>query len=364
MNYLDASCICEALCNAFGSSQTIKKSPINRTKSSSAVSIRRLTNERNTSHQNDRVDFSRQPDFTYPSFEGINGCLPIKGIASGGYGKVYLVKMINMHPNQETALKVFDAFDAKNNLFECEREKAILQHIAVHETEIGKKYQIAHVRDDIKGVRCPNLMLQYVNGFDLTENLLNKRAFSSLDSLIAFIKSLMEQIGVGVLGSLHSMNIYHNDLKPANIMFDPHKQLFYLIDFGLAVPLSLLKHAEFIRSNFFTTLQYMSPWHLKLILQSRYILDGRVRYDILSNNNQTRSYAANADFYSFALAVIRILGRHCHGNDSLCGMAKRIVSFQKDYFIDTDERGFAKWDIEALEKKFNPYWRRISYSEL
>ena len=65
-----------------------------------------------------------------------------------------------------------------------------------------------------------------------------------------FIKDVLE---------CYSMNIYHNDLKPANIMFDPQKQLFYLIDFGISIPLSLMHQTEFMDIDFFTTLPFMSP---------------------------------------------------------------------------------------------------------
>ena len=299
-----------------------------------------------------------EPDFQYPVFEGINGCQPVKVISEGAYGKVYLIRMINVHPNGQAALKVFNQFDAGGNKLECEREKAILQNIAMHERINGKQLQIAHLRDDIYGIDCPNLMLEHINGFDLSANLLKQRTFSTISGFITFIKNMTNQIGFGVLRDLHSMNIYHNDIKPSNIMYDPKRQLFYLIDFGLAVPVSLMHQKEFrTGAPFCTTMMFMSPWHLKLINQSRYLVDGKYKYNI-TDNNQTRLYAANADFYSFALTVIQLLGRHCHMANPLCFMAKQIVSMQKEYFKE-EEEAFAKWDIKTIARVFKRYWWEV-----
>ena len=315
------------------------------------------------------LDYISEPDFVYPEFRGINGCQPIKVISEGAFGKVHLVKMIDLEEhNQQAALKVFGDRDK----MECEREKAVLENIAMHEKYAGKELQIAYIRDDIKGVECPNLMLEYIDGFDLNDNTLKIYPFSHL---VNFVKNMMDQIGFGVLNDLHSMGIYHNDLKPANIMFNPDKQLFYLIDFGKAVSLSLVKLREFQNANFFTTLQYMSPWHLKLVNDSRYVshwdyysftpfrYKKNCKYNI-SNNNKTRVYAANADFYSLALTAIRVLGMHCNEHiveEPLCYMAKRIVALQHRMFKEIDPRKFINGDIEKIDYGgwFAPYWQKI-----
>ena len=169
----------------------------------------------------------------------------------------------------------------------------------------------------------------------------------------------MDQIGFGVLGNLHSINVYHNDLKPANIMFDTRKQLFYLIDFGLAVPLSLLNQSVFESANFFTTLSFMSPWHLKLVSRHyRYIAGDIYKYK-MSNNNATRTFAAKADFYSLGLTALRILGMHCSGNDSMCAMAKEIVALQNYPFGMAEEASFVHWKVEKIEQMLTPYWTKI-----
>ena len=102
----------------------------------------------------------------------------------------------------------------------------------------------------------------------------------------------------------------------------------------------------------------MENAHLKLINKSRYFADGGYKYNI-TNDNVTRSYAKNADFYSLALTTIRILGKHCHGTDSLCFMSKRIVSLQDNYFTLEEQQAFVNWEFEKIEHTLTSYWRRI-----
>ena len=290
------------------------------------------------------------------AFQGINGCHAINTLASGSFGQVYLVRMPYLKTEchkQEAALKVFSAGDVN---FECEREQAVLEYIAMHERQRKKALQIAHIRDDIQGVSCPNLMLEYIYGFDLNHSILKNYEFAVL---VRFAEHMMHEIGFGVLNSLHSMNIYHNDLKPANIMFHTGKQLFYLIDFGVAVPLTLLNRPEFRYAMFFTTLSFMSPWHLRLVRrQSRYFIDAEHKMSVL-NSNETRELAANADFWSFGLTVLRVLGMHCNGNYSLCLMSKQIVALQDSYFDAAEERAFVHWDLGDIERMLLPFWARI-----
>ena len=56
--------------------------------------------------------------------------------------------------------------------------------------------------DDIRGIHCPNLMLEFIEGFDLTDQRLSEHSF---DILTHFVKHMMNQIGFGVLNELHSI---------------------------------------------------------------------------------------------------------------------------------------------------------------
>ena len=364
MHYLDAACFCETLCKALKSSKinkTIKHVKYKLNKRTTPELVNRSSNQQPDGKHaylkanNLSFSYSRQPDFVYPTCNGIIGCQKLKAIASGGYGKVYLIKMVTLQKDQHAALKVFDIF-WHDNTFECEKEKAVLKYVAMHEKYTGKQLQIAHVRDDIQGVHCPNLMLEDIQGFDLWNTVLQQYEFSAL---VDFVRNMMDQIGFGVLNDLHSMNVYHNDIKPNNIMYDPGKNLFYLIDFGLAVPLSLLNQSKFSTASFLTTVTFMSPWHLKLVHGSRYFADGKIKWRQL-NTHETRVYAINADFYSLALTALTILGKRCSGDDPLCVMTKQILALQSNYFAGVDERGFGRLDIRVLEKLFDPFWQRVN----
>ena len=102
----------------------------------------------------------------------------------------------------------------------------------------------------------------------------------------------------------------------------------------------------------------MSPWHLKLVNQSRYLADGRFKYRMV-DDDMTRLHAASADYFSFALTAIRILGRHCSRNDSLCLMARRIVSLQQNSFAWNEGGRYINWKIKNIENMLNPYWNRM-----
>ena len=306
-------------------------------------------------------------DSSNTSFQRIDGCEMIKKISNGAFGKVYLIRMNDFYQNQHAALKVFNSVDASFNEFECKREKEMLRYISVHEQLMGQQLQIAHIREDIHGVCCPNLMLEYIDGFDLNDKSLGTYSF---DELLDLVQDMMHQIGDGVLTQLHSLKIYHNDLKPANIIFSPRKQLFYLIDFGLAMPLELLHHSEFERANFFTTLPFMSPWHFELVRRSRYCPANssnckhhyeRFKYNMM-DNNETRLLASKADFYSFGITVMQILGRHCHSNDSLCSMSRRVLSFQTKWFDEEEQQTFINWDLQGIRIRLRAYWKGIRWS--
>ena len=275
------------------------------------------------------------------SFEGINGCQLIKRIGKGTYGEVYHVRM----QNQEGALKVFRS--GPSNKFECETERCILREIALFEHQNNKKLQTSHLLLGIQAIECPNLMMEYIKGYDLTK--INRIGFT-FSTFIDFMLSMMKQIE-STLNELHSVNLYHNDIKPGNIIYNPDQKLFSLIDFGLAVPLSLSGHWQFRKMNFWTTLPFMSPFHLEIIENIK--LRGS-----MVNDENTRKKARFADFYSLAITAVTIVSNNCFENEALCLMAKRIERRQR-LFVSRDAAGFTKWSVFEAKSKMMPYWRTV-----
>ena len=111
--------------------------------------------------------------------------------------------------------------------------------------------------------------------------------------------------------------------------------------------------------KYLTSLEYNSPWHVKIIRQSRYNTYGSCYKYKITDNNETRLYASNADFYSFGIAILRVLGIHCQGSNSLCMTARRIVSQQQNSFVGVADQEFVLWDTGKMQQVFVPYWQRI-----
>ena len=246
----------------------------------------------------------------------------------------------------DAALKVFETGKGpKADTFECSAERRILHEVAVMEKEYDTRLQIAHWRHDIYGVECPKLMLEFIPGSNMEHISLRALPFSSL---IGFVLTMMKQIDI-VLQSLHLFNIYHNDIKPANIIYDTEKNLFVLIDFGLAVPLSLLHRSKFRDIGFWTTITFMSPYHFDLV---------KNRKGELCDDERTRKKAAFADYYSLGLTAIRLIGRNCvrkYTIYSLCVMARTIMDVQQNY-TKQDEIEYPEWSMERIRQKLMPFW--------
>ena len=284
------------------------------------------------------------------------GCQQIRSISSGSYGQVHHVRMTNIRSpgNPEAALKVFkQGKDEKINKLDCETERAILFEIAQHEASSGQRLQISHLRTEV-AVQPPLLMLEYISGSDLTRSQF--RGYS-MSHLVGFVLSMMQQISSKVLKGLHSANIYHNDIKPGNILYDPSKRLFYLIDFGLAVPLSLLDRPEFHYQVFWTTLPFMSPYHLQIMARSRVQRREQIGYRII-NSSEMRRMAKSSDYYSLALTAITSIGKNClavNQQDPLCEMGRKVVAMQNNFPLNAIQ-DFVAWDIQKIEKLLKPYW--------
>lgn len=307
------------------------------------------------------------------SFSNIQGCQLIKPISSGTYGKVYHIKMTNLrvqqnenlNQNPDAALKVFSGGSRQQDMLECITERELLRLISSNESKLGKKLQIAHVRDDIPGVHPPNLMTELIPGADVHKYLNSKLKRSSISQIVAFATSMMRQVG-NTLKDLHAMNIYHNDLKPANIIYNPQNALFYVVDFGLSVPLSYLSRAEFSSVYFWTTLPFLSPFHVDIMRKSKVESNSQrvfrhiqKEYDI-KNDEKTRKKASSADYYSLGITAINIIGASCdiHSYDALCLMARRIVQLQRKWSY-ADEQAFTSWEMQKLYDVMFPYWKSI-----
>ena len=280
---------------------------------------------------------------------GLRTQLP-KLISKGGFGRVYQVETVN----GDGALKVFDMGKPRQDIKDCEYERAMLELIAWCETnELERVMQISHVRTDYPAVPR-QLMLEYIDGKDLTKA---DFADSSMPELVNVIYSMMQQIRDNVLKDLHSVKIYHNDIKPANILFVPGTEssvdpMFYLIDFGLAVDGSNSKVAPAQLQDQWTwcTLKFVSPYLFE------------IRGETRMPEEKIFEAAEKADYYSLALtAIVRIRNRCLveskESKDPLCKMAHDLLTMQTGWGEHAQK--FVKWSLTDIENLLVPFWTKV-----
>ena len=92
---------------------------------------------------------------------------------------------------------------------------------------------------------------------DLGADSLNRIMHSRKFDLREFLH--LSVMVAGALGQIHTSNVMHKDINPSNIVYNPLTQQLRIIDFGIAVPLSLenpiMKNPNVLEG----TLAYVSP---------------------------------------------------------------------------------------------------------
>jgi len=121
----------------------------------------------------------------------------------------------------------------------------------------------------------------------------------------SYIKwSIIRDICIGV-GALHQYGIVHNDLKPANILLEPHplKQVHAVVtDFGIATivePVALTVNAFVVANIAGATLRYAAPEAIVRFRQN--FTPSAVRPQI----------AKAADVYSISMIIYEVMNLRC-----------------------------------------------------
>ena len=164
-----------------------------------------------------------------------------------GHGQHAIVfKVLSQKYNIEFAAKVFSLNNEKNshlkNIFNA--EKFALLNIIHPNVILIYDYFIDNNHFYLILEYCPNGTLM---------NFIEKKTFKTKEKLIFYFKEMLE-----ALKFIHSKNIAHLDIKPANILFDKYFRL-KISDFGLA---SNFEKNELIR-GFLGSLLFMSPEQIK-----------------------------------------------------------------------------------------------------
>lgn len=173
----------------------------------------------------------------------------LEEIASGGFGTVY--RGIDSTLHREVAIKTIHSDKltaAEIDLFEKEaRVLAQCNHP-----------NIVQIYDVGKNDDGPYLVMEFINGPNLYEYIENERARNDTQHVHRVVCSHLISI-VDALKYMHKHNIFHQDIKPNNIIVSLENNSSKLVDFGLA-----MNHLEKKKSTKITgTYAYMPPEKLK-----------------------------------------------------------------------------------------------------
>ena len=171
-------------------------------------------------------------------------------IGSGGYGQVYKIKMKT--DLNELAVKIVQGF-GKLSDYDAQVRALTKEYAMVTALENNPRIVqfFTFFRDDTK-VRLL-LVMELLKGGSLADRLNDQQPLSN-DAVLKYLKQILEGVDF-----LHQRNIFHSDIKPANILFNEDDDV-KLCDFGIAV--ELLTESSATTSHIKGDLHYMSPERL------------------------------------------------------------------------------------------------------
>ncbi|KAL0242458.1 hypothetical protein GEMRC1_005021 [Eukaryota sp. GEM-RC1] len=139
-------------------------------------------------------------------------------IGTGRFGTVR--KAIQKATNQTVAIKVVKK--SKVDYSKLLREINVMRNMS--------HPHIVHFIDAVETSSKVYLVMEYCNGGELLDRIINKRSYSEQEASEIFKQILL------AVSYMHSNNVIHRDLKPENILFstiDGH-EVVKIADFGLA----------------------------------------------------------------------------------------------------------------------------------
>ncbi|WP_372365012.1 FHA domain-containing serine/threonine-protein kinase [Candidatus Uabimicrobium sp. HlEnr_7] len=166
-------------------------------------------------------------------------------IGSGGYGTVY--KGFDPKLGREIAIKTI-RFD-----------KSLVEEIEFFEKEAKTLAQCNHpnivqVYDVGRHNNNPYIVMEFVNGPDICEYMEKQRAEKDIKHIQKMVCSNMMLL-TDALAYLHKHKIYHQDIKPKNILVSLNNHCAKLVDFGLAIENPNAQHSEDMSGTY----AYMPP---------------------------------------------------------------------------------------------------------
>ncbi len=166
-----------------------------------------------------------------------------KQLATGGFGNTYIA--INTEFDERVAIKEFfikgkterdettSSVSVSNveNMQEFEEQRDKFKKEARRIRKLNNKH-IIRVYDLFEENGTAYYVMDYIDGESLADRLKHKNCPMSEQEVLQILPQILD-----ALKTVHDINLWHLDLKPANIMMDKHGQIT-LIDFGAS------KHIE------------------------------------------------------------------------------------------------------------------------
>ena len=175
-------------------------------------------------------------------------------IGSGGFGKVYKIKESN---STETfvAVKVVSglgSLEGYENQVRClEKEYRLVTSLGNHPRII----QFFAIVPDNRNYQIM-IVMEYMECGSLADKLQEQKPLPD-NSVLKYLTQILEGVSF-----LHRKEIYHSDIKPANILFTAEDNL-KISDFGIAVGSQLQTKSSATSSHFQGDFHYMSPERLQ-----------------------------------------------------------------------------------------------------
>lgn len=233
----------------------------------------------------------------------------LQRLGNGSYGSVY--KACREPDSQHYAIKIFM------------KEKIDLDCL---QSSLNKEIEGLKSLQKVKNVRVPKyishsfptsesggdfvIVLEFIDGDNLLEELLKRENYKTDGNLIIFKEEEIIMFLIDVLETIHIIhtvgNILHRDIKPQNIVRRTSDKKLYLVDFGSSKVLN--DNAEYTEVVFQTP-AYAPPERSKDVDKEKAGLSKFVDQDNLEKHKHTR------DLYSLAITIAYLItGRSCNSN--------------------------------------------------